>query len=152
MDDEQTAQAGLLAHLDAVYGFALTVTGDAESAAELTEDVFASARDDLWVTLGGHGLRDRLFARCVAAFRETFAARMPRHSLTLVQHAPHATDLRASLQQLSWDARAAVALVDQLGLRYAAGAAVLGIGVTEFRALLHGARSALFAAYRRPAR
>ena len=53
-------EPGLLTHLDAVYGFALALTGDAELAADLTEDVFASTHDELWTTLGGHGLRDRL--------------------------------------------------------------------------------------------
>ena len=71
-DDEQGAEtpsalAGLLTHLDTVYGFALTLTGDPDAAAELTEDVYASARDGLWETLGGHGVRDRLLARCAAA-------------------------------------------------------------------------------------
>ena len=47
--------AGILAHLDVVYGFALTLTGDAECAGELTEAVFGSVHDDLWSTLGGHG-------------------------------------------------------------------------------------------------
>src|SRR3954466_692824 len=65
-----SALVGLLAHLDTVYGFALTLTGDRDAAAELTEDVYASARDGLWGTLGGRGLRDRLLARCVALFVE----------------------------------------------------------------------------------
>jgi DNA-directed RNA polymerase specialized sigma24 family protein len=151
MDDEQTANAGLLAHLDAVYSFALVLTADAESAAELTEDVFASTRDELWTTLGGHSLRDRLLARCVSAFRETYSAQgRPAPRTTRVGSAP--SDLVVSMQQLPWNERAALTLVDQLGLRYAAGAAVLGVDVAEFRALLHGARSVLFAAFRAAAR
>jgi DNA-directed RNA polymerase specialized sigma24 family protein len=150
-DDEQTTHAGLLAHLDAVYGFALALTGDAESAADLTEDVFAGTRDELWVTLGGHSLRDRLLARCVSVFRETFSARArPDRSTGHVGPTPN--DLVASMQRLPWDERAALTLVDQLGLRYAAGAAVLGVDVAEFRALLHRARSVLFVAFRAAAR
>ena len=45
--------AGVLSHLDAVYGFALTLTGDAESAAQLTEQAFECIHDNLWSTLGG---------------------------------------------------------------------------------------------------
>ena len=138
--DEQTAHAGLLAHLDAVYGFALALTADAESAADLTERVFGSARDRLWLTLGGHRLRDRLLARCVSAFCETSSP---------TTHQPQTSDaLMASLQGLPWKERAALALVDQLGLRYAAGAAVLGVDVAQFRELLHQARSTLFAVFR----
>ena len=67
--------AGILAHLDVVYGFALTLTGDADPAGELTEAVFASVHDDLWSTLGGHGLRERLLARCVVAYVEKTTSR-----------------------------------------------------------------------------
>ncbi|HEX5073212.1 MAG TPA: hypothetical protein VFW03_08405 [Gemmatimonadaceae bacterium] len=90
-DDEQgtgapSALDGLLAHLDTVYGVALLLTGDPAAAAELTEDVYASARDELWATLGGLGLRDRLLARCVLLFVETRsrqggeALRVPRRA------------------------------------------------------------------------
>ena len=142
---------GLLTHLDAVYGFALTLTGDAELAADLTEDVFASTRDELWATLGEHRLRDRLLARCVSAFRETLPAHgRPAPRTARVGAVP--SDLVGSMQQLPWSERAALTLVDRLGLRYAAGAAVLGVDVAEFRALLHHARSVLFAAFRAAAR
>jgi DNA-directed RNA polymerase specialized sigma24 family protein len=142
-DDEYfgapSALTGILTHLDAVYGFALTLTGDSESAEQVTEDVFGSVHDELWTTLGGHGLRDRLLARCVTVFRG---------AVTPHRASPGGDELGARLLGLPWDARAAIALVDQLGLTYAAGAAVLGIEVAEFRARLHQARSVLFAAYR----
>jgi hypothetical protein len=131
------ALAGLLAHLDTIYGFALTLTGAPEPAADLTERVFDSARDELWATLGGHGLRDRLLARCVAMFRETPSAASPRP----------ASGSGAVLAGLPWEERVACALVDQMGLTYAAGAAVLGIEVVEFRGRLHRARAVLLAAY-----
>jgi len=151
-DDEQeasTALAGLLVHLDTIYGFALTLTGDTDAAAELTERVFASAGDDLWGTLGGHGLRERLLARCVSAFGETFAA--PGSVAVPVRtpvDQPPTTTLSAVLRELPWDERAAISLVDQLHLGYAAGAAVLGVDVPEFRTLLHHGRAVLVAAYR----
>jgi len=151
-DDEQeasTAVAGLLVHLDTIYGFALTLTGDADAAAELTEEVFGRARDDRWGTLGGHGLRDRLLARCVAVFCETFSAHgsVSAPGRTPVEQPP-ATTLGAVLRELPWDERAAIALVDQLHLSYAAGAAVLGVDVPEFRTLLHHGRAVLLVAYR----
>ena len=151
-DDEQDASSaltGLLDHLDTIYGFALTLTGDADAAADLTESVFASARDELWTTLGGHGLRDRLLAGCISAFTYTFSA--PDSASVPAGTAvaqPPATTLGAVLRELPWDERAAIALVDQLHLSYAAGAAVLGIDVPEFRTLLHHGRAVLFAAYR----
>ena len=154
-DDEQTAPAavtGLLAHLDSIYGFALTLTGDAEVAAELTEEVFASTRDDLWVTLGGHGLRDRLLARCVSAFTERLAQGVRRGPATKPRSEPRPTRLGALLLELPWNERAAVALVDLLGLTYASGAAVLGVNAPEFRTLVHRGRSVLLAAYRTGAR
>jgi DNA-directed RNA polymerase specialized sigma24 family protein len=150
--DEHAAPAGLLSHLDAVYGFALALTGDAEDAAELTEDVFATARDGLWTTLGGHGLRDRLLARCVSAFTETFSSRALPEPATTPHGSPLPTRLGVLLLQLPWDQRAALALVDQLRLTYASGAAVLGVDVDEFRAILHRGRSVLVAAYRTGAR
>jgi DNA-directed RNA polymerase specialized sigma24 family protein len=139
---------GLVAHLDTVYGFALTLTGDPEAAAELTEDVYAGARDELWETLGGHGLRDRLLARCVSSFVESDST---RHSEAPSAGPPahrQRTRLHTLLHRLPWDERAAVALVDQLHSSYGAAAAVLGVDVAEFRALLHRGRSVLFAAYR----
>lgn len=154
-DDEQTAPAaatGLLAHLDSIFGFALTLTGDAEVAAELTEEVFASMRDDLWVTLGGHGIRDRLLARCVSAFTESLAQGVRRGPATKPRSGPRPTRLGALLLELPWNERAAVALVDLLRLTYASGAAVLGLDASEFRTLLHRGRSVLFAAYRTGAR
>jgi DNA-directed RNA polymerase specialized sigma24 family protein len=147
-----SARTGIGIHLDAVYGFALTLTGDAHSAEELTEGVFECAHDDLWTTLGGHGLRDRLLARCVTAFRATFPTRRVGQSMTTYRISSRDGALSALLLGLPWDERAAIALVDQLGLTYAAGAAVLGTEVAEFRALLHQGRSVLFAAYRTGAR
>ena len=154
-DEEQgTPQplTGLLTHLDTVYGFALTLTGESEAAAELTEDVYASARDGLWVTLGGHGLRDRLLARCVSLFIERGPTRGSgaRSAASSVQQPP--ARLAVLLRQLPWDERAAIALVDQLHSSYAAAGAVLGVDVDEFRALLHRGRSVLVAAYRAGAR
>lgn len=154
-DDEQavpTAVAGLLAHLDSIYGFALALTGDAELAAELTEEVFVSMRDDLWVTLGGHGLRDRLLARCVSAFREKLTEGVQPRSAMRSGSEPRPTRLRAVLRELPWTERSAVALVDQLRVSYASGAAVLGVDASEFRSLVHRGRSVLFAAYRAGAR
>jgi DNA-directed RNA polymerase specialized sigma24 family protein len=143
---------GLLTHLDTVYGFALTLTGGAAAAAELTEDVYASARDGLWATLGGHGLRDRLLARCVSSFVESHAthdSEVPSEG-TAAQRQPPRLD--TVLRDLPWDERAAIALVDQLHSSYAGAAAVLGVDVAEFRALLHRGRSMLVAAYRAGAR
>jgi len=150
-DDEAEAPAaltGLLDHLDTIYGFALTLTGDADAAAELTERVFASARDKVWATLGGHGLRDRLLACCVSAFGETFFAPGLAAPARARAEQPPASTLGAVLRELPWDERAAIALVDQLHLSYATGAAVLGVDVPEFRTLLHHGRAVLFAAYR----
>jgi hypothetical protein len=144
--------AGILPHLDVVYGFALTLTGDAERSAALTEGVFGSVHDDLWSTLGGRGLRDRLLARCVVAYVETAASRQADWSATPVRSVEHSGELESLLLGLPWDERAAIALVDQLGLTYAAAAAVLGTDVSGFRTLLHRGRCVLFAAYRAGAR
>jgi sigma-70-like protein len=154
-NDEQdagtpSALTGLLGHLDTVYGFALTLTGDPEVAAELTEDVYAGAGDGLWGTLGGHGLRDRLLARCVSLFAERGS---PQGAEARSAGAPaHRRTLYALLGELPWDERAAIALVDQLQSSYAAAAAVLGLDVAELRELLHRGRAVLFAAYRAGAR
>ena len=144
--------AGILAHLDVVYGFALTLTGDAERAGELTEDVFGSVHDDLWSTLGGRGLRDRLLARCVVAYVETASLQQSGWRGPPVRRIDDSGELAFLLLGLPWDERAAIALVDQLGLTYAAAAAVLGTDVTGFRTLLHRGRSVMFAAYRAGAR
>jgi DNA-directed RNA polymerase specialized sigma24 family protein len=150
-DDEQAARApaaGVLAHLGSVYGFALTLTGDADVAAELAEDVFVTMRDDLWAPLGGHGLRDRLLGRCVSVFAERLA-RCPRSSPAMRPRSEASpTRLGALLLELPWTERAAIALVDLLGLTYAAGAAVLGVDASEFRTLVHRGRAVLFSAYR----
>jgi DNA-directed RNA polymerase specialized sigma24 family protein len=154
-DDEHGAPAplaGLLSHLRTVYGFALVLTGSAESAADLTEGVFASTHDELWVTLGGYGLRDRLLACCVSVFAESCSWRARPESPTTDRIAPPETDLPALLRELPWNERAAIALVDQLGVTYASGAAVMGLHHAEFRTLLHRARSMLFAGYRAGAR
>ena len=155
-DDEQgtgapSALVGLLTHLDTVYGFALTLTGDRDAAAELTEEVYASARDGLWGTLGGHGLRNRLLARCVSVFVERDSPRgveVPSARAATEQPAR----LETLLRELPWDERAAIALVDQLQSRYVDAAAVLGVDVTELRTLLHRGRAVLFAAFRAGAR
>jgi DNA-directed RNA polymerase specialized sigma24 family protein len=155
-DDEQGAVApsalvGLLTHLDTVYGFALTLTGDPEAASELTEDVYASARDGLWATLGGHSLRDRLLARCVWLFAERGS---PQGGVVRSKRAAaeRPTRLDALLRELPWDERAAIALVDQLQSSYVAAAAVLGVDVADLRELLHRGRAVLFAAFRAGAR
>ena len=152
VDDEQgtgapSALVGLLAHLDTVYGFALTLTGDRDAAAELTEDVYASARDGLWGTLGGHGLRDRLLARCVALFVER-GSLQDANTPSARPAAERPMRLDALLRELPWDERAAIALVDQLQSSYAAAAAVLGVDVPELRERLHRGRAVLFAAFR----
>jgi len=154
-DDDQGAGAPsalirLVTHLDTVYGFALTLTGDPEAAAELTDDVYASARDGLWETLGGHGLRDRLLARCVSLFVETGSAR--GGEAPSAGAADHRPTLNTLLRELPWNERAAIALVDQLQSSYVAAAAVLGVDVAELRELLHRGRSVLFAAFRAGAR
>ena len=146
-DDEQAEPGllpGLLTHLDAVYGFALTLTGDAELAADLTEDVFVSTRDELWATLGEHGLRDRLLARCVSVFADSFSWRAGPARATTADPAPNPSGFVALLRGLPWNERAVIALVDQLGLAYASGAAVMGIDRAEFRTLLHRGRAVLF--------
>ena len=147
-----SAPPGILAHLDAVYGFALTLTGNAERAEALTEDVFGHVPDDLWSTLGGHGLRERLLARCVTAYAQGVGSHGPVSLATPDSGAEHSGELGALLRGLPWDQRAAIALVDQLGLPRSAGAAVLGTSVAEFRTLLHRGRRVLFAAYRASAR
>jgi DNA-directed RNA polymerase specialized sigma24 family protein len=154
-DDEQPASGaatGLLAHLDTIYGFALALTGDADVAADLTEDVFIGMRGDLWATLGGHGLRDRLLAQCVSAFAERFAQGVRPGPATKPCSEPRPSRLGALLLELPWNERAAVALVGMSGSTYASGAAVLGVEASEFRTLVHRGRSALVAAYRTGAR
>jgi len=154
-DDEHgapSALTGLLVYLDDVYGFALTLTGNAERAADLTEHVFQSVQDELWSTLGGHRLRDRLLARCVAAFMEGVPSRDAWKPDVVPQRTDEPTGLAALLSGLPWRERAAIALVDQFGLTYAAGAAVLGVEVAAFRTILHAGREVLFTAYRADAR
>jgi DNA-directed RNA polymerase specialized sigma24 family protein len=147
-----TTLPGILTHLDAVYGLALALMGDTDRAADLTEDVFASVCDDLWTTLGGHSLRERLLARCVATFKQVGSARSGGSAETSQRPGDNVSELRAVLSGVPWDERTAIVLVDQLGLTYAMGAAVLGTDVPEFRALLHRARGVAFAAYRAGAR
>ena len=143
--------AGLLTHLDTVYGFALTLTGDREAAGELTEATYASARDGLWGTLGGHGLRDRLLARCVSLFVDG-GLPQPAEASSARAAAERPARLDTLLRRLPWDERAAIALVDQLQSSYLAAAAVLGVDVPELRELLHRGRAVLFAAFRAGAR
>ena len=154
-DDEHGASStltGLLSHLDVVYGFALTLTGDRERAADLTEHVFQSVRDELWSTLGGHRLRDRLLARCVAEFVDDAASRAAWQPEGVTQPMIEPTSLAEMLRALPWRERAVIALVDQLELTYAAAAAVLGVEVAELRTILHRGRAVLFAAYRADSR
>ena len=95
---------------------------------------------DLWSTLGGHSLRDRLLARCLAIYHRDFASdgRAPEPA----QRSP-GTDVLAVLARLPLEERAAVALVDRVGLSCATGAAVMAVTVVEFRAFLHSARDVL---------
>jgi DNA-directed RNA polymerase specialized sigma24 family protein len=137
-ENPSSTLAGLMSHLDAVYAFAFALTSERERAEELTEHVYRDVTRDLWSTLGGHGLRDRLLARCLSIFTDRFAE----------ASRPAATGIAALLATLPRDERAAVALVDQLGLTYAAGAAVLGTPVNEFRTILHRGRAVLTAASR----
>ena len=147
-----SALTGLLSHLDDVYGFALTLTGDREHAADLTEHVFQSVHDDLWSTLGGRRLLDRLLARCVLAYKEGAPSREGWKTDPASRPAGEPSGLTALLRGLPWSQRAAIALVDHLGLTHASAAAVLGVEVAEFRTVLHGGRDVLFAAYRAGAR
>ena len=147
-----SALTGILAHLDAVYGFALTLTGDAAQAEALTEDVFESVHDELWSTLGGHGLRDRLLARCATTYSQTLSPRNLDGRTTQPPSDGRGDGLTVLLLGLPWNERAAIALVDQLGLTHAAAAAVLGNTVSEFHTLLRRGRCVLFAAYRGGAR
>ena len=154
-DDESgapSALTGLLSHLDVVYGFALTLTGDAERAADLTEHVFQGVHDDLWSTLGGHRLRDRLLACCVAAFMDGASSREAWKTGAASPPVLEPNGLTALLRGLPWRERAAIALVDQLELTHASAAAVLGVELEAFRTILHGGRDVLFAAYRAGAR
>lgn len=132
----------LITHLDAVHAFAHVLTSDAGPAAALTEQVYCDVTRDVWSTLGGHSLRDRLLARCLTIYKHEFndAGR----AASLGTPSPTLFDALASLPLAD---RAAVALVDRLGLSYAAGAAVLGISVDEFRTTLHGARRVLVRTY-----
>jgi len=145
---EPADESALLSHLETVYAFALTLTtDDAEYAAALTEAVFVTARDDLWSTLGGHGLRERLLAQCVAAFQEIQPPQPARRSVATPDPDTR-TGLMALLFLLPWRERAAIALIDHLGLSYADAAAVLDVRVDEFRELLRRGRCVLFDAYR----
>lgn len=118
----------------------------------MTEDVYASVRDGLWATLGGHGLRDRLLARCVSSFIERGSPQGPEAPSAGATAQGRPTRLDTWLRALPWDERAAIALVDQLRASYVAAAAVLGVDVAELRELLHRGRSVLFAAFRAGAR
>ena len=140
-----STRTGLLSHIDAVYAFALTLAGDAESAAGVTERVYVDVPDDLWSTLGGHNLKDRLLARCFAIFTQALGR---RERDARAGGAPGRGTLVAMLRDLPLDQRAAVALVDQLSLSYGAAAAVLGTNIAELRAQLHRGRAVLLAATR----
>ena len=139
--DQRTASTltGLMSHLDAVYAFAHALTGDLELAADLTERVYRGVSRDLWSTLGGHTLRDRLLARCLTIFNQELPARVSART------SRSATGVHALLAGLPVEQRAAISLVDLLGLSYAAGAAVLGTPVEAFRESLHRGRDVLVA-------
>ena len=136
--DAGSAVGGLLSHLDAVYVFAHALTCDDRLASDLTEHVYRGVTRELWSTLGGHGLRDRLLARSLAIFNEELRSRR-----RAVSDVPPEHDRVALLRDLSVEQRAAVALVDRLGLRYDAAAVVLGVSRDAFRTLLHNARNTL---------
>jgi hypothetical protein len=133
---------GLMTHLDAVYAFAHSLTSDTDGASALVERVYRGVTRDLWSTLGGHSLRDRLLARCLAVFNQDSRSRTQPSPTGDVDRA----NVLALLADLPLDERAAVALVDRLGLPYASAAAVVGAPVDEFRATLHRARRTLIAA------
>jgi DNA-directed RNA polymerase specialized sigma24 family protein len=134
-----------MSHLDAAYGFAHTLTGNADDAADLTARVYELSPQTLFATLGGHSLRDRLLARCLAMFTEELRSRpvSPHTSADSQQNT-----LSVLLSNLPPEERAAVALVDQLGLSYASGAAVLGTSVDDFRRILRRGRGVLLDASR----
>jgi sigma-70-like protein len=145
---EPADESVLLSHLESVYAFALTLTGDdPEHAAALTEAAFATAHDDVWSTLGGYGLRERLLARCVAAFNDAQPPEATRHSVASPDPS-NRSGLMALLFVLPWRQRAAIALIDHLGLSYADAAAVLDVRVDAFREFLRRGRCLLFDAYR----
>jgi DNA-directed RNA polymerase specialized sigma24 family protein len=137
--------AGLLAQLDTVYGFALTLVGDAELAADLTEQVYRGVPQDLWSTLGGHGLRERLLACCLAVYKQDFHTRRREPAADVDGHA---TSLIRLVHRLPTEERAAIALVDQLRLSHAAATAVLDLSADEFCVLLRRARAVLVEASR----
>lgn len=145
-DDDNSAATptGFIAHLDAVYAFALALTSQRDRAEELTDHVYRDVTRELWSTLGGHSLRNRLLARCLAIFDAQFR-QTPRPA---AHQRADVTRIRELLGALPRDQRAAVALVDQLGLSYADGAIVFGSTVSEFRTSLHRGRTALMSAIR----
>lgn len=132
---------GLISHLDAVYVLAHALTSEPDSASDLTERVYRDVTRELWSTLGGHGLRDRLLARCFAIFTRERASGTAT-SVPAPSHR-HGAELLALLAALPLEERAAIVLVDRLGLTYAAGAAVLGSTLEEFRTFLHRGRDVL---------
>ena len=150
LDDGATATplAAMLSHLHAVYAFALTLVGDdADRAATLAEMVFVASRDHCGAALGTRGLRERMLAQCVVTFAEAYMPSAHQRGATMA-----AVDSRSSvmsrLLSLPWRQRAAIALIDHLGLTYAEAAAVLGVDATEFRGLLHRGRDVLLRAHR----
>ena len=143
-DNSGATPAGFIAHLDAVYAFAFALTSQRDLAEELTDHVYRDVTRELWSTLGGHSLRNRLLARCLAIFDERFR----QASRPVADRHGDAAGIQTLLRALPRDERAAVALVDQLGLSYADGAIVFGSTVSEFRASLHRGRTALMNAIR----
>ena len=83
-DDEQEASttvAGLLVHLDTIYGFALTLTGDADAAAELTR----SADDERVAIVAALEQTDGAIARAAELLgmgRTTLWRKLKQYGLT----------------------------------------------------------------------
>jgi len=143
-DNSGATPPGFIAHLDAVYALALALTSQRDRAEELTERVYRDVTREVWSTLGGHSLRNRLLARCLTIFDEQSRQTSP----SAANPRADVTDMHALLATLPRDERAAVSLVDQLGLSYADGAVVFGSTVSEFRTILHRGRNILMTAIR----
>jgi DNA-directed RNA polymerase specialized sigma24 family protein len=138
----------MLSHLHAVYAFALSLVGDdADRASTLAETVCLASRDGRWSALGTRGLRERMLAQCVATFVEAYTPSSHQRDATMPA-ADSRSGVMSRLLSLPWQERAAITLVDHLGLTYAEAAAVLGIDAPEFRGLLHRGRDVLLRAHR----
>lgn len=147
-DAADSAAARLVHHLDDVYRVARVLTGDRLRAGDLTEAVFRDARDDDAVTtLDAQTVRDRLLSRCIAMFSAHDDLTRSDASAPPPAFQASRDRLDTLLLALPLTQRAAIALVDQLGLSYADAAAILGSHVAELRSHLHAGRAVLFAAY-----